>query len=259
MWVLGEMLDQLVNATLLYPLVTILFVGAAEIGALIGLRFRARAHKPEAMGTLAVSALGLLALLLAFSLAHALSRYETRRDMVLQEANAIGAAAHLALMLPEEAQQPILGLLHDYSAIRINLGFPYSPAKLESDGAKSVEILTTLWRKAETIADPRSLSAHRFINALEEMTKVQEARLTAHRYHVPDAVYLTLLGVAVVALAFTGYQAGLSGTKLRAANLTMAVTLAVVTVLVVDLDQPARGLIQLPTQALVDVTKDIHS
>ena len=252
------MLDQLIDATILYPLVAILFLGAAEIGAFIGFRLRERAHKPEDMGTLAVSALGLLALLLAFSLSHALSRYEIRRDMVLEEANAIGATAHLALMLPEEAQQPILGLLHDYSAIRINLGFPYNPVKLEQDGARSAEILSGLWRKAATIADPQSLSAHRFINALEEMTKLQEARLTAHRYHVPDAVYLTLLGVAVVAIGFTGYQAGLSGTKLRAANLTMAVTLAIVTVLVVDLDQPARGLIQLPTQALVEVTKDIH-
>jgi hypothetical protein len=37
----------------------------------------------------------------------------------------------------------------------------------------------------------------------------------------------------------------------------MAVTIAVVIVLVVDLDQPARGFIQVPTQALVDVAKEI--
>jgi hypothetical protein len=36
------------------------------------------------------AALGLLALLLGFSFSLALSRYEVRRNLVLQEANAIG-------------------------------------------------------------------------------------------------------------------------------------------------------------------------
>jgi hypothetical protein len=37
-----------------------------------------------------------------------------------------------------------------------------------------------------------------------------------------------------------------------------AVVIAVVIVLVVDLDQPARGLVQVPVQALVDVAKELQ-
>jgi len=61
------MLDQLVDAMLLYPLLIILLVGAAEIGDRFGRRSRGE-EKSKDMATLTASSLGLLALLLAFSL-----------------------------------------------------------------------------------------------------------------------------------------------------------------------------------------------
>jgi hypothetical protein len=90
------------------------------------------------------------------------------------------------------------------------------------------------------------------------MTKIQERRLSALRYHVPDAVVLMLLGVAMVAVGFTGYHAGLTETRPRLGTLIMALMIAVVIVGVIDLDQPARGLIRVPNQSLVDVAKDIQ-
>lgn len=251
------MLDQLVDATILYPMVIILFVGSAELGARFGLRLRGK-DKSEDMTTLTASALGLLALLLAFSLSHALSRYETRRALILDEANAIGSTAHFASMLPTQAQGPVLKLLREYAVVRLGLGRPYDPAKLERDEAKSRELLAKLWQRAVAVSEPQSLPANRFINSLDEMTKIQERRLISARYYVPNAVLFMLIGLAVVAIAFTGYQSGLTESHLHAATLIMALTLAVVIVLVVDLDQPARGLIRVPTQALADVAKEIQ-
>src|SRR5262245_64231963 len=126
------MLDQLVNATILYPIVMILFVGSSVLGFRFGVRVRGK-EKPEDMTTLTASALGLLALLLAFSLSHALSRYETRRSLIVDEANAIESTAHLAAMLPVQVQPAILSVLREYVAVRTGLGRPYNPAKLERD------------------------------------------------------------------------------------------------------------------------------
>jgi hypothetical protein len=67
-----------------------------------------------------------------------------------------------------------------------------------------------------------------------------------------------LLGVAMVAIGFTGYHVGLTETKPRLGTLIMAVTIAVVIVGVIDLDQPARGLIRVPVQSLVDVAQEIQ-
>jgi len=253
------MLDQFVNAAYLYPIVIALFVGSAELGTWIGLRSRGRERKAEDMGTLTVSSLGLLALLLAFTLSHALSRYEDRRDLVLEEANAIASTANLAAMLPKEARAPILSLLHEYVGVRIGLGIPYDPAKLKRDVARSEDLLNKLWQQAETVSEPQSLPAHRFIGSLDDMTKIQERRQIALGYHIPSAALLMLIAVAIVAMGFTGYQSGLTDSPLRAPNLVMAGTVAIVIVLVVDLDQPARGFIQVPADPLVDVAKEIHT
>jgi hypothetical protein len=251
------MLDQRVNALLLYPVIAILLVGAAEVGARAGRRVRRIAAKPLDMTTLTASSLGLLALLLGFSLSHALSRYETRRSLIVDEANAIESTANLVSMLRTSAQPSSLTLLREYVAVRAGLGRPYDPAKLQRDVTKSRELLTKLWQQAVAVSEPQSLPAHRFITSLDELTRVQERRLISVRYYVPDAVLLTLLGLGMVALGFTGFQSGLTGNHVHVPTLIMAVTIAVVIVLVVDLDQPARGFIQVPTQALLDVASEL--
>jgi hypothetical protein len=253
-----ESLDQLIDATFLYPIVIVLLVGSAELGTWIGRRRRrTTSDKSEEMTTLTASALGLLALLLAFSLSHALSRHEARRALVLEEANAIRSTANFSSMLPNQAQT-IQALLREYVAVRIGLGRPNDPTKLERDINKSKELLAQLWQQAVSVSQPQSLPAHRFVNSLDEMTKIQERRVISRQYDVPSAILFMMLGVAIVAMGFTGYQSGLTESHLRPATLMTAVTIAIVIVLVVDLDQPARGFIQVPVQALVDVAKEMR-
>jgi hypothetical protein len=176
----------------------------------------------------------------------------------VEEANAIGSTAHFALMLPAQAEGPILSLLRNYVAVRISLGVPYDSAKLQRDVAKSRDLLAQLWQRAIAVSEPQSLPANRFINSLDEMTKIQEKRLNAYLYHIPNTFVLMLLAVAITAIGFTGYHTGLTDTRPRLGILLMAVMVAVIIVGLIDLDQPARGLVQVPVQALVDVAKEIQ-
>jgi hypothetical protein len=250
-------LDQII----LYPVLIVLFEGAAESGAWLGRRFRDVTTGGADIGTLAGAALGLLALLLGFSFSLALSRHDMRRTMVLQEANAIGSTANFALMLPEPAQGQILSLLRDYVAVRIGLGVPFDPSKLDKDIARSLDLQARLWRQAMAVTEaaPQSLPAYRFVASLNEMNNIHESRITALRYHVPGAIIVMLTAVAMVAMGFTGYQAGATGSRRRVSTLIMSVTVATVLILVVDLDQPARGWIQVPVQPLVDAASGIQS
>jgi len=246
--------------TVLYPLIIVLIAGAVEVGAWVAVRSRRRINdEAPDIATLTGAALGLLALLLAFSFSLALSRYEERYNWVRQEANAIGSTANFALMLPEPAQKPILALLRDYTTVRIGLGIPDDPAKLARDVARSVELQSQLWQQAVavTAASPQSLPAYRFVASLNEMNNIHESRLTALRYHIPGAVMILLIVVAMVATGFTGYYAGARGTHGRVATLITSLTIALVIMLVVDLDRPQRGLIQVPVQPLIDAQQGI--
>jgi hypothetical protein len=241
----------------LYPGLIILLEGSAGTGAWLGRRFRDATTEGADIGTLTGAALGLLALLLGFSFSLALSRYDARRALVLEEANAIGTTANFALMLPEPARGQILSLLRDYTEVRIGLGAPYDPSKLNRDIAQSLDLQARLWRQAAAVTEaaPQSLPAYRFVASLNEVTNVHESRLTALRYHVPDVIILMLTSVAMVAMGFTGYQAGVTGSRRRVATLIMSLTIGMVLILVVDLDQPARGWIRVPAQPLVDTAQ----
>jgi len=246
------------DLAVLYAVIIILIAGAAELGGWLGRRSRQGITRGPEITALTGAALGLLALLLAFSFSLALSRYDTRRTMVLEEANAIGSTANFALMLPDSARPEILGLLRDYTAVRIGLGVPFDPAKLEQDLGRSLDLQARLWQQATalTAAAPQSLPIYRFVASLNEMNNLHERRLTSLRYHVPGEVMFILVGVAVVAMCFAGYQAGLRAAS-RVAALVMSLMVAVVTMMVVDLDRPARGFIQVPVQPLIDAAQGI--
>src|SRR4051794_20512117 len=153
------------DAAFLYPIIGVLIAGSGELGNLIGSRFHKSHSEAGDIGTLTGAALGLLALLLAFSFSIALSRYDARRDVVLEEANAISSTANFALMLPDASKKPILSFLRDYIAIRTGLGVPFGPAKMERDVALSLSLQSQLWQQAVAItqAAPQALPAYRFV------------------------------------------------------------------------------------------------
>ncbi len=179
--------------------------------------------------------------------------------MVLEEANAIGSTANFALMLPAPSQPPILALLRDYTAVRASLGLPFDPPKTRREIAQSVALQSRLWQQAVavTAADPQSLPAYRFVASLNEVNNIHERRIIALQYHVPIAVTAMLLGVALVGMGFAGYNTGVSGSRRLLPNLVMSSTVAVLIVLVIDLDSPSQGLITVPNQALLDAAQGI--
>jgi cellobiose-specific phosphotransferase system component IIC len=247
------------DISVIYAAAIVLIAGAAEFGTWTGLgRYEAHADKSD-INTPASASLGLLALLIAFSFSMALSRYETRRDLVLKEANAIGSTANFALMLPPSAQGPILSLLREYATVRMTLGGPYDSSKMKRDVARSLDLQARLWRQATavTAAEPQSLPVNCFVASLNEINNLHEGRLTALRNQVPVVVVLMLVGSAMVAMGFTGYNAGVMGTRRQIADLVMSIMIATLIVLVMDLDRPYLGLIRVSEQALVDVAKSL--
>src|SRR5262245_65623081 len=94
----------------LVSLVVILAV--SEIGRRLGTRIGTKGG--DNVSTLEGAILGLLALMISFTFAMALSRFEARRDAVLSEANAIGTTALRARLLPVPHNSEVLKLLHEY-------------------------------------------------------------------------------------------------------------------------------------------------
>src|SRR6187549_1664121 len=81
-------------------------------------RSRSNTEKEAPVGAMVGATLGLLAFMLAFTFGMAASRFDTRKQLVLEEANAIGTTYLRAAMLPEKRDE-IRDLLRSYVDTRL--------------------------------------------------------------------------------------------------------------------------------------------
>ena len=101
-----------VNQWVVFGVVTLVLLVLAEVGRRLGLA--SRQHNPEATtghsGSVQGAVLGLLGLLLGFSFAMAVGRHDARRNLVVEEANAIGTTWLRAGFLPGPHAQEVKDL-----------------------------------------------------------------------------------------------------------------------------------------------------
>ena len=236
----------------------VVLLGAIEIGRWFGVR-----AKPQGTGsvpTLEASILALLALMIGFTFAVALSRFEARRDGVLNEANAIGTTALRARLLPAPHSQDCLKLLRDYVQVRLDLTQKTSsPLDLKAALARSNAIQEALWQQAKEVAAKNNgmVPTGLFIQSLNEMIDDHEKHLVAFISGVPNIVLIVLYTIAMVASAFAGYAAGVEAQRSRGPlYVAMALFIAVI-LLIQDLDRPTSGFITASQQPMQDVAASI--
>ena len=244
------------------PLVVIFLISivalsaAAEIGHRLGLRVAGEAG----VSTLEAAMLGLLALMLSFTFAMAVARFDARREAVLKEANAIGTAALRARLLPAPHDAESLRLLKDYVQIRLDITRRVpTPPELDAAIARSNAIQERLWLevKSAVAKDNAMVPTGLYVQALNEMIDDQESRLTAFRNHVPNIVLPALYGIAMVGIGFAGYAGGIEKRRWRLPVYAMNVLAASVILLIQDIDRPSAGFISVSQQPMVDTANAI--
>jgi hypothetical protein len=228
-----------------YSLLTIFLVGLAvilavsELGWQLGMRGSGRGGSNAS--TLESAMLGLLALIIGFSFSMALSRFEARRDAVVNEANAIGTAALRARLLPDPHRTETLKLLREYIQIRLDIvqsGQSLAESKTAVDRSNGVQESLWLQAKALTAKDNGMVPTGLFIQALNEMIDDQAKRLAALRNRVPNVVLFGLFGIAALVGGFAGYASGRDTKRTRMPVYMMGFLVATVILLIFDLDRP---------------------
>jgi len=233
-----------------------IFAIALEFGYRIGVRRHANHDQPEETQANALNGatLGLLALLLGFTFAMSVSRYETRKQLMVDQANAIGTAALRARTLPAPDDARALELLRQYLESR----FQYNAAGNDDAAILAAEnrgnaLEGQLWNVAheQLGADPHSQRAALFTQALNDMFDLREKRRFALNDQVPGAVTFLLYAVAFTALGLLGYSCGLNGRRRAPANLTFALMIALVLIIILDVDSPRVGFVRVSDESLI--------
>lgn len=235
-------------------------LGASEMGRLFGV-YGARQASDD-VATLESGVLGLLALMIGFTFAMALTRFEARRDAVLNEANAIGTTALRARLLPAPHGTEALNSLREYVKIRLDLTqHVVTPVELKAAVDRSNGIQEDLWQNVRRLAakDSGVVPTGLFIQSLNEMIDNQGKRLQALQSRVPNIVFLALYGVAIVAFIFAGYANALGARRARLPIYIMGALVSAVILLIQDLDRPDAGFIVVSQQPMIDAAASIAS
>lgn len=232
------------------------FLVSIEIGFRVGLHLSDRSNESDHAhaNALLAAMLGLLALLLGFTFFMAQSRFDARKSLVLEEANAIGTTFLRSKFLPPEQRQVAQGLLRAHVSARLAFySAGIDAARLDKANAESARIEGQLWALAAEAAsqDPRSLPTSLFIESLNDVIDLHEKRLVAFENRVPETVLLLLLAVSAASLGLLGYGCGLTRRRRLASNALFAFLVVLVLTTILDLDRPRRGLIQVAQDPLV--------
>ena len=197
-----------------------------------------------------------MAFLLAITMGMASDRFDARRGLVLQEANAVGTAYLRAGYLPAPYADETRDLLREYVPLRIATD---DRAALAANIARSEEIHAELWTRAEQVAidQPTDVVAI-YIESLNEVIDLHTSRVIAGIYaRVPETILLLLLFGSALTLAMVGYGAGLTRRRSPLTALVLVVALSAVLTIVIDLDRPREGFVQVSQQALLELQRQL--
>jgi len=186
-------MNPVIWATLLSTVVFSGTLGCLELGYPFGNRSIAKAPElaHEGIGAIEAAVFALLGLLLGFSFAGATSRLDARRQLIVEEANAVGTAYLRLDLLPSANQPEIRQLFRRYLDARLSAydQLP-DPVAVAQELAQAAQVQQEIWSRTVTVTreDPSKESARLLLPAINEMIDVTTARTIALQTHLPGLI-----------------------------------------------------------------------
>ena len=228
-----------------------LLVAACEVGRRIGVARLARDSDGLAKGggSAEAATFALMGLLIAFTFSGAAARFQDRRDLIADEANAIGTAYLRVDLLPSDVQPPLRELFRRYADVRVTVyGQVLDDAATESKLAESAQLQSAIWDLAASAVlrqgTPTSTSTL-VIGALNDMIDITGIQAMATRSHPPMVVLLLLVSMSLICALLVGYSTSQNSTRSWLHTVTFAAITSLTVYVIVDLEFPRVGLIRV--------------
>ena len=198
----------------------------------------------------------LLSLLLGFTLAMALPRYDLRRQLVLEEANSIGTAGLRADTLPSPYRENVRRILLQYATARLAYSAAgTSAAELREPLVRTKELQTQLWSQAAAVVQTSPTPVvSLFLQSVNELIDISEKRTAALENRIPVTIWVMLVSISLMTCLLFGLA-----TRRRFWLLTFITPLmiAVVLGLIADLDSPRNGFIKTDLRSLQRAEREL--
>jgi hypothetical protein len=214
-------------------------------------------HAP--VGSVVGAAFGLLAFMLAITFQIAANRYDARKELLLEDVTNIRTAYLRAGLIPEPYRSSTKKLLVEYVDLRVD--FVNDLSKLDVDISRSQQILDSLWKYTEALAEQdRSSEVYAlYTTAVNDMVNSHNQRIAVGlQYRIPAAVLIVLFIISFISMFILGYQFGISGKGSLRLIILLSFIFAIVMFLILALDQPDKGLATINQKPMLTLQQQLH-
>lgn len=237
-----------------------LVLASNELGFRLGTYRRDIQEKdaPPQVVSMTGAHIGLLAFILAFSFSLAAGHYGDRKQLLLQEVNAIQTAYIRAELVDAPQSGNIMSLLAEYSATRATLS---TPDTISDVLKKSRVIQKDLWAEIEAVSEKEKLNVldSLLVQAINNVFDIHEKRVYAGFHsRIPPNIWVTLYVVLMLSMLGMGYSAGLAAKRSPVASLALALSFSMVMFVIADLDRPTSGVMRGDQSIMIDLAQRLN-
>ncbi|HEY2823694.1 MAG TPA: hypothetical protein VGJ06_21810 [Candidatus Acidoferrum sp.] len=201
--------------------------------------------------------LTLLGLIIGFTFSMAVGRYDQRKNLEEQEANAIGTEYVRADLLPVADAAKVRALLKSYLDQRILLYLSPGGEPLRRINAQTAQLQNQMWSAvaASAGAQPTPVAAL-VLAGMNDVLNSQGYTQAAWWNRIPVAAWTLLIAMSIFCNLLMGYRA--QG-KSRILFMILPVALSISLFLIADIDSPRRGVIRVHPQNLESLASSLNS
>jgi hypothetical protein len=191
---------------------------------------------------------GLFGLLVAFTFSGAAQRFDERRQLIVEEANAIGTSWLRLDLLPEARAAALRPLYRDYLDARIAAwahvrdGRPDATAMARAQGLQQA-IWQGLVDSRQTLTPPTALPP--ILDAANTMFDISTTRSAMATRHPPTIIYALLAVAALLASLLAGMGMGYGSRRPWLQFLVFSGVVSLSVYVILDLEHPRIGLVRV--------------
>jgi carbon starvation protein CstA len=250
---------------LVYILTTTLVLTASWLGIKLAIiRKQKRGEDHEGSVNSVVGALmGLLAFILAFTFGVTTNKFDSRKELLLEEVTAIETLYLRAGLIPEPHCSEVRALVKQYVNIRIDLAQHPNHAREAIIEAESLQ--KKMWKHAEALPNlnlKHSDVVSLFTESLNHVIELQTKRITVTTMHqLPPALWFSLYIITFLSMMGIGYLFGMAAKANWTLLTILSLAFSVVIILIADLDNSntgQQGIIRLNTQPMIQLEQRMN-
>ena len=207
----------------------------------------------EDFGVILAATLTLLGLIIGFSFSMAISRYDQRKNLEEEEANAIGTEYLRADLLPTANAEKVRGLLKGYLEQRVLFYETRWVRDLAPINTRTAELQTELWNAVKEPAETERSSVQALtVSGMNDVLNSQGYTQAAWWNRIPIPAWGLMWLIAICCNVMIGYYVRQKkGHWVRL--IVMPLVVAVSFLLIADIDSPRGGIIRVQPRNLVSL------